>query len=197
MKNLSQIFSGINNIPSKAKALGAGVLFTAASILPFNKAVAQTVASSDNTYRETPAAVIKANTRTLTIDKKAEPVIISGDVGTAQDVSSRPSDEYIGVYMVVDKDYPKTADELIHGLKQYFDHYGLPVKFVKPENPDEGKYFSMRFYVGGESYRGNLSTGNVSMREIVENHEKVFTALRKMYIEKNPKIAMGQSLGMN
>lgn len=188
MKSLKNIFHNFSNTPAKAKALGAGMLFGAASLLPFNS-FSQT-ASIDNTYTETPS-------ETITVDEKAKPVIIAGNVGTAQDVSSLPTDEYIGVYMVVDKDYPQSADELIYGLKQYFEHYGLPVKFVKPENPAEGKYFSMVFYVGGESYRGNLSKGNVSMREIVENHQKVFSGLREMYARKNPNIAIGHSIGMN
>lgn len=203
MKSLSNIFTGINNIPSKAKALGAGLVFGASSLLPFDKAAGQTVAYTHNGYSEvkpTASAVVRDNAASVTKDKepeKAAPIVLVGTAGTAQDASYKPDAHYIAAYMVVDKDYPRSTDELIAGLKTYFDFYNLPVKFVKQPVPDEGKYFSMRFYVGGHSYDGNMSNGNVTMREIVDNHSQVFVKLQEMYSQYNPEHVPGQALGLN
>ncbi len=114
-----------------------------------------------------------------------ELIILTGSVGTAIEASYIPDARHVSVYLIIDKNYPYTAEQLAPKLKTFFDGYGLPVIFVKQLNPVEGDWFTMRIYIGGKSYRGDMPNGNLTLPEFKDNHAVIFTKLKEMYALAN------------
>lgn len=175
------------NLPFSLSRIFAGLALVAAPVMTRG----QDMASSATSPALPKTEVVKANKTDLTRPGdpvKSSPIILVGDVGTAQDASFMPDRRYIGVYMLVDKDYPRTPDFIISKIAPFFEVNGLPVKFIKQENPPEGKFFSMRIYVGGQSYGGDMSNGNVTFPEFRDNHPKIFATLKEIYAKMNPEL---------
>ncbi|HZV71415.1 MAG TPA: hypothetical protein VFG10_17790 [Saprospiraceae bacterium] len=118
-----------------------------------------------------------------------EPIILTGSVGTAIDASYLPDSKHVSVYLIMDKSYPYKPEDLIPKLKTFFDGYGLPVIFVKQLNPVEGDWCTLVIYVGGKSYRGDMTNGNLSLPEFKYNHAAIFAKLKDMYAVANKGIS--------
>lgn len=166
----------------------------------------QTMASADNTPPVTKTTSFTKNADEATYHgtdpKSDEPNVLYDDVTDAQDVSlyrdgfwekdKKQDPHYVGVYLVIDEDCKMSNEALIDRvLEPLFKHYGLPVKYVRQKVPDPGTMASARFYVNGDSYRGDMSNGNLTFVEIRDNHREIFAKLRQMYDAANaPETAM-------
>lgn len=109
--------------------------------------------------------------------------ITMGHFTKALGISFIPDASTIGVYLLIDEDYKYTVDELVLPTKSYFDHYNLPVILVKQEKPLKGNGARMKIYIGGECLDGDLETGDLSLYELQQNHEKWFAEIKALYFK--------------
>lgn len=164
MKNLSHIFAGINNIPAKAKALGAGLVFGASSLLPFDKAAGQTVASAHNGYSEvkpTAAAVVRDNAVSVTKDKEPKTVENpienrtgqnSVDLAVEASKYSRQHPDELVMVALMGNEFPYSPEVVYNSLdtKMFADEAEVPLKmFYQVQNTNfSGVVF--RAYINGD-----------------------------------------------
>jgi len=93
--------------------------------------------------------------------------------------------KYVGVYMMIDSNYHHTTDDLLPGVMSYFEHYKIPAVFVKQAKPYKKRQASVRIYINGKAYEGDLSNGNISLFYLRDDHEELFSGIINKYDKIN------------
>ena len=96
-----------------------------------------------------------------------------------------PDARYVGVAVDVGSEYANTANEVIEWLQAFFNHYELPVKYVKPEIPPVHDKCLITFFVNGMRLSGDLPYNYFSLVFIRDQHKMVFEHIRVLYDRAN------------
>lgn len=115
--------------------------------------------------------------------KTTDSLYVIGNWGTAQDLSYFPDNRYVGVLVWIGEGFQYNSDQIIPWLKQYFDHYEIPAKFVLDSSENKTKLCTIRFFINGRTVFGDLAFGHWTITRIKKEHESIFPILKEKYDE--------------